>query len=104
VPGSVSGAASNAPTPAGAQSILQWLGQNLLVVVTFLLAIAAFIVAWVLRRAAARRDDDLEDNDDEPYSGGPTIDPKALSRRLDEIDLDLGEPRLDEREPRLPRA
>jgi pilus assembly protein FimV len=79
------------------------MSDNLLVVITFLLAIIAFVVAWVLRRAAARRDEDLEDGDDnESYTGGPPLDPKVLNERLDTIDLDLEHPPTDEREPHLP--
>ncbi|MGE8588328.1 MAG: peptidoglycan-binding protein LysM, partial [Alcaligenes sp.] len=70
-----------------------WLADNLLVIVTALLALIAFVIAWLLRRAGARRDDDDEDT----YAyNEPALDTAALNRKLDTINLDLDEPPTDE--------
>ena len=51
-----------------------WLADNLLVIVTAVLALIAFAIAWVLRRAGARRGDD----DEETYAyNEPALDTAA---------------------------
>ncbi len=73
-----------------------WLADNLLVIVTAVLALIAFAIAWVLRRAGARRGDDVE----ETYAyNEPALDTAALNRKLDSISLDLDEPPTDEPRP-----
>ncbi|BDC28223.1 hypothetical protein NB2BOR_A25140 [Bordetella parapertussis] len=72
-----------------------WLADNLLAIVTAVLALIVFIVAWALRRAGARRDDD-EASAAYPE---PTLDTAALTRKLDSISLDLDEPPTDEPRP-----
>lgn len=70
-----------------------WLADNLLVIVTAVLALVAFAIAWLLRRAGARRDDDDEDS----YTyDEPALDTAALNRKLDTINLDLDVPPTDE--------
>jgi len=70
-----------------------WLADNLLVIVTAVLALIAFAIAWLLRRAGARREDD----DEETYAyNEPVLDTAALNRKLDSINLDLDEPPTDE--------
>ncbi len=74
-------------------SMPAWLADNLLVIVTAVLALIAFAIAWVLRRAGARRGDD----DEETYAyNEPALDTAALNRKLDSINLDLDEPPTDE--------
>jgi len=71
-----------------------WLSDNLLMVASFVLALIAFIIAWLLRRAGARRADDLDELDDLVDDDASTgrIDPRAIDQRLEGIDLDLDQP------------
>jgi len=72
-----------------------WLADNLLAIVTVVLALIIFVVAWVLRRAGARRSEDEEPYDySEPAV--PALDHTALNRKLDTINLDLDQPPPDE--------
>ena len=60
------------------------LTDNLLVIVTAVLALLVFIIAWALRRAARRGDDD-----EETYAyAEPALDTAALNRKLETISLD----------------
>ncbi|AOB39102.1 Tfp pilus assembly protein FimV [Bordetella parapertussis] len=107
--GSASGNASGLSLPGGAAGqggeaakgestqggMPGWLADNLLAIVTAVLALIVFIVAWALRRAGARRDDD-EASAAYPE---PTLDTAALTRKLDSISLDLDEPPTDEPRP-----
>jgi len=78
-----------------------WLADNLLVVVTAVLALLVLVVAWLLRRAGARR----ADEDEASYGyGEPALDTAALNRKLDGINLDLDQPPTDEPRPGGPRA
>ncbi|WP_431521710.1 hypothetical protein [Achromobacter spanius] len=87
------GGASANNTKDVTTSMPSWLADNLLVIVTALLALIAFVIAWLLRRAGARRDDDDEDT----YAyNEPALDTAALNRKLDTINLDLDEPPTDE--------
>jgi len=73
-----------------------WLADNLLIIVTAVLALIAFAIAWLLRRAGARRGDD----DEETYDyNEPALDTAALNRKLDAINLDLDQPPTDEPRP-----
>lgn len=74
-------------------SLPPWLADNLLVIVTAILALIAFAIAWMLRRAGTRRDDD----DEETYAfNEPELNTAALNNRLNNINLDLDEPPTDE--------
>ncbi|MFJ0543865.1 hypothetical protein WLU91_24810, partial [Bordetella bronchiseptica] len=108
--GSASGNASGLSLPGGAAGqggeaakgestqggMPGWLADNLLAIVTAVLALIVFIVAWALRRAGARRDDDDEASAAYPE---PALDTAALTRKLDSISLDLDEPPTDEPRP-----
>lgn len=72
------------------------MANNLLVIVTAILALLVLAIAWALRRAGARRD---EDNEETPYSEAPRLDQEALNKRLDSISLDLDPPPSDEPPP-----
>jgi pilus assembly protein FimV len=98
-----SGAAAPAPDNAAADSatsssdkqdtlsgLPSWLSDNLLIILTAVLALIAFVIAWLLRRAAARREEDQDDLDDELYMSH--MDQGAIDRRLEGINLDLDEP------------
>jgi len=76
----------------GKGSMPGWLADNLLAIVTAVLALIIFIVAWALRRAGARRSEDEESYD----YGEATLDSAALNRKLDTINLDLDQPPSDE--------
>ncbi|RXN92882.1 peptidoglycan-binding protein LysM [Achromobacter aloeverae] len=65
----------------------RWLSDNLLIFLTVVLTLIAFVIAWLLRRAGARREDEDDDMDEDLYA--TEIDPAAIDRRLDGIDLDL---------------
>jgi pilus assembly protein FimV len=71
-----------------------WLSDNLLIVLTAVLALIAFVIAWLLRRAAARREEDQDELDEELYMS--EIDEGTIDRRLEGINLDLDEPPTDE--------
>ncbi|OZI70759.1 type IV pilus assembly protein FimV [Bordetella genomosp. 12] len=73
-----------------------WLANNLLVIVTAILALLVLIIALALRRAGARRD---EENEETPYADSPRLDNEALNKRLHTINLDLDQPPSDEPPP-----
>ncbi|WP_144633341.1 FimV family protein [Bordetella genomosp. 13] len=96
-PGVAAGAQSGADAAARAKDGMpSWLADNLLAVVTAVLALLIFIVAWMLRRAGARRNEDVEEVD---YGDPPPFDSRAFNRKLDAIDLDLNHPPTDEPKP-----
>lgn len=68
---------------------MSWLQENLLGVITAVLALVVLIIAWVLRRASASRSDDGQ--------GGVTE--AMVQERLEKIDLDLDKPPSDGRPP-----
>ncbi|MDQ6214408.1 peptidoglycan-binding protein LysM, partial [Achromobacter insolitus] len=89
-PGQAAGASAEKDP---ASDMPAWLADNLLVIVTAVLALIAFAIAWLLRRAGARRGDD----DEETYEfNEPALDTAALNRKLGSINLDLDEPPTDE--------
>lgn len=97
LPGGAAGQDGQASTGEPAQGGMPgWLADNLLAIVTAVLALIVFIVAWALRRAGARRDDDDEASAAYPE---PALDTAALTRKLDSISLDLDEPPTDEPRP-----
>ncbi|ANN78549.1 FimV/HubP family polar landmark protein [Bordetella flabilis] len=95
-PGADSGATTTSPADAQgpASGLPAWLSDNLLIVLTAVLALIAFVIAWLLRRAAARREEDQDDLDEELYMS--EIDEGAIDRRLEGINLDLDEPPKDD--------
>lgn len=96
-------AASGTNTGGSTSTTGNWLTDNLLVVVTAILALIVLIIAWLLRRAGARRADENED-EDASYGGEPVLDASLLTRKLDGIDLDLNKPPTDEPPARGPRV
>ncbi|AZY52959.1 type IV pilus assembly protein FimV [Bordetella avium] len=71
-----------------------WLADNLLIIVTVVLALLVLIIAFALRRAGIRRD---EDNEESPYiTEMPRLSHDALDKRLNTINLDLDQPPSDE--------
>jgi len=90
-------ATTNVPATSG-----NWFADNLLVIVTGILALIVLIVAWLLRRAGARRADDNED--DSSSYGEPAFDAALLNSKLDGINLDLDSPPTDEPPKRGPRV
>ena len=90
-------ATTNAPNTTG-----NWLIDNLLVLVTGILALIVLIIAWLLRRAGIRRAD--ENEDDVPLDGEQAFDATLVARKLDGIDLDLDTPPTDEPSGRTPRV
>ncbi|CAM4154469.1 LysM domain-containing protein [Bordetella tumbae] len=96
-------AASGANSAGSTSTTGNWLTDNLLVVVTSILALIVLIIAWLLRRAGARRADENED-EDASYGGEPVLDASLLTRKLDGIDLDLNKPPTDEPRARGPRV
>lgn len=90
--GSASEAVKTAPAdqskPRTLDKISAFLADNILVVLTGVLAVCAFIIALVLRRAGARRDDEVEDTDasaEVPASPGAV----NFGKTLESIDLNL---------------
>ncbi len=79
--------------PADASGLPAWLADNLLAIVTAVLALLVLVIAFALRRAGTRRD---EDNEESPYSEAPRLDDEALNKRLHTINLDLDPPPPDE--------
>lgn len=86
---------------ASASGMPAWLADNLLAIVTAVLALIVFIIAWALRRAGTRRGDDDEET---PFAEPTPLNEAALNRRLNEINLDLDQPPTDETRPRSTRT
>lgn len=104
-PAGANGAGDNNGSLMSASGLPAWLTDNLLIVLTAVLALIAFIIAWVARRAAARREDQSDSDlaDDEPSDR--SIDPALIDKRLNGIDLDLNNsPTNDAGAARPPRA
>lgn len=84
-------------TPDAAQTAPRgnWWSENLLAIVTGVLALIAFIIAWAMRRAGARQDDDgYENEDDEAYDPDRHgVAQAAFQDKLERIDLDLDDRR-----------
>jgi pilus assembly protein FimV len=81
------GTATAAPGKTDGSGLPSWLTDNLLIVVTGVLALIAFVIAWLLRRAGARREEEQDDMDEETYLS--EMDPALIDRRLENINLDL---------------
>lgn len=69
-----------------------WLSDNLLTIITVVLAVVIFIVAWVLRRAGQRR---TEDDEIDGFAE-PPIDGRVIDEKLSHINLELDKPRAGE--------
>lgn len=78
-----------APTTSSrrAEEPVSWLQENMLLALAGGLALVVLIVAWILRRAGASRRDAFE-------SDSPITD-AMVREKLQEIDLELGEPSTD---------
>lgn len=101
-PGQASSSGVSLPGSApagGSQSATgSWWSDNLLVLITGILAILALIVAWVMRRARGEPRDEYDDTpyDDDaggsaPNGGDPAM-REQFNRRLESIDLNLESP------------
>ncbi len=92
---SANGTGDNNGSFMSSSGLPAWLTDNLLIILTAVLALIAFVIAWVVRRASARREDQIDSElaDDEPSDR--TIDPVLIEKRLAGIDLDLDTPPTD---------
>lgn len=70
---------------------VSWLQDHLLGVMTGLLALIVFIIAWLLRRASAGRDDSDED---------PKVTAAMVREKLEGVDLELPPANPDPNEPK----
>jgi pilus assembly protein FimV len=75
----------------------QWLKDNLLVVLTALLAIVAFLIGMRMRRESSRRDDESDDPDVGEVSPAAKT---AFEKKLQSIDLNLDSPEASPGEPK----
>jgi len=92
VPGSASTPQTNESNPSissKAEQPVSWIQQNLLGVITAILALVVLIIAWVLRRASASRGE-----------GQGVVTEAMVQERLEQIDLDLSNPPSDTRPPK----
>ena len=93
--GSGSGAASSATASglstatARLDSVTSVLANNILFVITGVLALCAFVIAWMMRRAGTRRDDENEDIDAASDPGPAAT--AAFEHKMQSIDLNLGD-------------
>lgn len=78
---------NNTSTSNQAEQSVSWLQENLLGVITAVLALIVLIIAWVLRRASALRSDDGQ------------ITEAMVQERLEKIDLDFEKSPADGRPP-----
>lgn len=83
-PNAQSGTQQSNEATSTMDSITTWLHANLIGVITALLALVVLIIAWVLRRAniAQTRTD--------------AVTPEMVKEKLDQINLDLNEPTIDD--------
>jgi pilus assembly protein FimV len=72
------------PVTKKAEKTVSWLQQNMLGVVTALLALVVFVVAWLLRRGGGRRDDANDATEG-------VITEAMIKDKLENIDLNLGQ-------------
>lgn len=87
-PGQVeSGQTDSTSSSSKAEQPVSWLQENLLGVITGILALFVLIIAWLLRRASASRSEDSQ--------GGVTE--AMVQERLEKIDLDFDTPPTDQR-------
>ncbi len=69
--------------------LTSFLAQNILAVLTAVLALSALVIAWMLRRAGERRDEE-SDEMDASMVVSPAVQ-SAFSQKLQSIDLSLGD-------------
>lgn len=81
---------SNSSTSSKAEQSVSWFQENLLGVITAVLALVVLIIAWVLRRASASRGD----------AGQGGVTEAMVQERLEKIDLDLNNPPAEGQPPR----
>lgn len=67
---------------------MSWFQENMLGIITGILALLVLIIAWLLRRASASRED-----------GQGGITEAMVQERLEKIDLDFNQPASDQRPP-----
>ena len=70
--------------------LTQWVKDNLLVIITALLALLAFLIGMRMRQNSSRRDDESEDAD-----ASTQVSPAARSafeRKVQPVDLSLDSP------------
>ena len=103
------GLAGEAKAPSGSQPpsapierITSFLAENILMVLTAVLALAALVIAWIMRRAGMRPDEDAEEQDvSAPLTPAAQA---AFSKSLESIDLSLGdEPVKTKTDPTIPK-
>ncbi len=82
-------AAAARAIPKSLDQLSSFLAENILVVLTGVLAICAFIIALVLRRAGARRDDDVEDTYAATETHHRPSGAANFDKTLNSIDLNL---------------
>ena len=100
-----SGAAALGGSDAASKldSITSVLANNILFVIAGVLALCAFVIAWMMRRAGMRRDDENEDID-APSDPGPAA-TAAFEHKMQSIDLNLGDaPAVPKPENTAPKA
>lgn len=73
-----------------AEQPVSWFQENLLGIITGILAIVVLIIAWLLRRAGASRNE----------GGHGVVTEAMVQERLETIDLDLDSPAVDQRPTR----
>ena len=104
------GLAGEAAAPSGGQPpaapvarIISFLSENILMVLTAVLALAALVIAWIMRRAGMRPDEDAEEQDvSAPLTPAAQA---AFSKSLESIDLSLGdEPVKTKTDPTIPKS
>ena len=79
----------NSSSSSKAEQPVSWFQENMLGVITGILALVVLIIAWLLRRASASRSDD----------GHAGVTEAMVQERLDSIDFDLDSPPADPRPP-----
>ena len=84
-------------------SVTSVLADNILIVMTGVLALCAFVIAWMMRRAGSRRDDENEDIDAASDPGPAAT--AAFAHKMQSIDLNLGDaPEVPKPADPLPKA
>lgn len=79
--------------------VLQWVKDNLLVVLPAILAIVAFLIGMRMRRDSSRRDDETDDPDAGEVSPAAQ---QAFEKKLQSIDLNLDSTEATSGEPKKP--
>lgn len=82
-------AIGNAASASLVDRLTSFLAQNILAVLTAILALSALVIAWMLRRAGERRDEESDEMDASMVIS-PAVQ-SAFSQKLQSIDLSLGD-------------